>query len=65
VLQYILTLHKQEQQMFTLLFLNDANETEHYGNFATRTSAEDVIAKVQAEYGDDAFATDAFEILED
>jgi hypothetical protein len=51
--------------MFTLLFLNDANETEHYGNFATRTSAEDVIAKVQAEYGDDAFATDAFEILED
>jgi hypothetical protein len=50
--------------MFTLLFLNDSNETEHYGNFDTITAALNVVAKVQAEYGEEAFATEAFEIVE-
>jgi hypothetical protein len=51
--------------MFTLLFLNDGNETEHYGSFDTIVQALDVVAKVQAEYGEEAFATEAFEIVED
>jgi hypothetical protein len=51
--------------VYNLFFNNDANECEHYGTFATEAAAEREIASVQAEYGEEAFATDAFNITED
>jgi hypothetical protein len=51
--------------VYNLFFNNDANECEHYGTFATEAAAEREIAAVQAEYGEEAFATDAFNITED
>jgi hypothetical protein len=50
-------------KVFNLFFYNDSNEREHYGSFATRKAALNVIAEMQAEYGSDVFATEAFEIV--
>jgi hypothetical protein len=50
--------------VYNLFFNNDANECEHYGTFATEAAAEAEIASIQAEYGEDAFATDAFNVTE-
>jgi hypothetical protein len=52
------------QIVYNLFFNNDANECEHYGTFATEAAAEAEIAAIQAEYGEEAFATDAFDITE-
>lgn len=50
--------------VYNLFFNNDANECEHYGTFATEAAAEAEITAIQAEYGEDAFDTDAFNITE-
>jgi len=50
-------------KVYNLFFYNDSNEREHYGVYGTRKAAEAVIAEVQAEYGEDTFATEAFEIV--
>jgi len=50
------------KKVFNLFFYNDSNEREHYGSFATRKAALNVIAEMQAEYGCDVFATEAFVI---
>jgi|688.fasta_scaffold1109322_2 hypothetical protein len=52
------------QIVYNLFFNNDASECEHYGTFATEAAAEAEIAAIQAEYGEEAFATDAFDITE-
>lgn len=50
------------QKVYNLFFYNDSNEREHYGSFATRKAALNVIAEMQAEYGCDVYATEAFSI---
>ena len=52
------------QTVYNLFFNNDANECEHYGTFATQAAAQAEIAAIQAEYGEEAFDTDAFDITE-
>ena len=52
------------QTVYNFFFYNDANECEHYGTFATEAAAEAEIAAIQAEYGEEAFDTDAFDITE-
>ena len=49
-------------KVYNLFFYNDSNEREHYGTFATRRAAERVIKEMQAEYGCDIYATEAFVI---
>ena len=49
-------------KVYNLFFYNDSNEREHYGTFATQAAAEAVIAEMQAEYGCDVYATEAFVI---
>ena len=49
-------------KVYNLFFYNDSNEREHYGTFATRRAAERVIKEMQAEYGCDIYATEAFDI---
>jgi hypothetical protein len=51
------------KKVYNLFFYNDSNEREHYGTYATRRAAERAIAETQAEFGADAFATEAFEIV--
>lgn len=51
-------------KVYNLFFNNDGGECEHYGTYATREAAESVIAETQAEFGEDAFATEAFDIEE-
>lgn len=51
------------QKVYNLFFYNDSNEREHYGVYGTRAAAEAAIAETQAEFGSDAFATEAFEIV--
>lgn len=51
------------QKVYNLFFYNDSNEREHYGVYGTRAAAEAAIAETQAEFGCDAFATEAFEIV--
>jgi len=51
------------QKVYNLFFYNDSNEREHYGVFGTRTAALNVIAEMQAEYGEDTYASEAFEIV--
>ena len=50
------------QKVYNLFFYNDSNEREHYGTYATRKAALNVIAEMQAEYGCDVYATEAFSI---
>ena len=50
--------------MFNLFFLNDANETEHYGTFTTRDEAEAVIAQVRKDFGPEGFETERFTITQ-
>jgi hypothetical protein len=50
-------------KVYNLFFYNDSNEREHYGTFATRRAAERVIKEMQAEYGCDIYATEAFDIV--
>ena len=50
--------------VYTLRFYNDGGEWENYGVYATHAAAEAVIAQLQAEHGEDCFATDCFEIEE-
>ncbi len=51
------------QKVYNLFFYNDSNEREHYGVYGTRTAALNVIAEMQAEYGEDTYASEAFEIV--
>jgi len=50
--------------VYTLRFFNDGGEWDDYGVHATRAAAEAVIAQMQAEYGEDVFATECWELEE-
>lgn len=49
-------------KFYKLLFTNSANEVEDYGTHATETGAHNKIARMQAEYGADAFANEFWTI---
>ena len=51
------------KKVYNLFFYNDSNEREHYGTFATRRAAERVMKEMQAEYGCDIYAREAFDIV--
>lgn len=50
------------KKVYNLFFYNDSNEREHYGTYATRRAALRVIKDMQAEFGSDIYATEAFVI---
>jgi hypothetical protein len=50
------------KKVFNLFFYNDSAETEHYGTYSTRRAALRVIKDMQAEFGSDIYATEAFSI---
>ena len=50
--------------VYTLQFYNDGGEWDDYGVYASRELAEQVIADTQAEFGDDVFPSENFEINE-
>jgi hypothetical protein len=51
-------------QVYTLRFLNDGDEWDDYGVYATRAAAEAKIAEMQAEFGSDTFPSEQWEINE-
>ena len=53
-----------QNTVYALYFLNDGNEWEDYGVFATREAAEARIAEIQAEYGADVFDDECWNIVE-
>jgi len=50
------------KKVYNLFFYNDSNEREHYGTYSTRRAALRVIKDMQAEFGSDIYATEAFVI---
>lgn len=50
--------------VYTLRFYNDGSEWDDYGVYATRKAAEAMIASTQAEYGEDCFPSECWEIEE-
>ena len=52
------------QNVYMLRFYNDGCEWDDYGVYETREAAEAVIAQAQAEYGEDCFATECWELTE-
>ena len=55
---------QKQNIVYTLRFYNDGSEWDDYGVYATREAAEAVIAQTQAEYGEDVFATECWELEE-
>ena len=55
---------KMQNTVYALYFLNDGNEWEDYGVFATREAAQALIAETQTEYGADVFADECWHIAE-
>jgi len=54
----------QKAKVYTLRFYNDGSEWDDYGVFATRAAAKAFIAQTQAEYGEDCFPSDRWELTE-
>ena len=52
------------QKVYTLRFYNDGGEWDDYGVHATQAAAETVIADLQAEFGEDTFPTECWELTE-
>jgi hypothetical protein len=48
---------------YQLLFTNSANEVEDYGTWVNEQDARNKIASMQAEYGEEDFATQYWEIV--
>ena len=51
-------------KVYTLRFLNDGDEWDDYGVYATREAAEAFIAETQNEYGEDSFPSEQWELEE-